>query len=238
MKKTLHISVVDKIATYCQRDGTIVCGNSDYVIEFSFDSEWNTHYTKTARFITEGTYTDVVFDGTRVAVPPLTNCSSVSVGVFSGNLKTTTPAVIGCQKSILCGGGVPFDPTPDVYSQIIDLINNGGGGGGQGGASWPVPEKVTAETRITEAGYYYAYAAFSGTDYVTHNFGVFYFKPQTSLPSAAAALVYAGHNARLQISGDGQLTLTLINRTINGTSVVESYYDPGIMYTIFLAKLS
>ena len=32
--KTLHISILDKVATYRQRDGEIVCGNSDYQIEF------------------------------------------------------------------------------------------------------------------------------------------------------------------------------------------------------------
>jgi hypothetical protein len=126
--RILHITVSDKIATYCQRDGTIVCGNSDYVIEFTFDAEWDAYPTKTARFITNGNYTDVVFEGTSVAVPVITNVQSVAVGVYSGNLKTTTPALISCQKSILCDGGIPADPYPDVYAQIIELINNGGGG--------------------------------------------------------------------------------------------------------------
>lgn len=124
MARTLHITVKDKVATYSQRDGFIVCGNSDYVIEFAFDGEWNGHNTKTARFISNGSYEDVVFAGNTVAVPTLMNTTLVSVGVFSGDLKTSTPAVIPCEKSILCEGGIPSNPTDDVYDQIIDLINN------------------------------------------------------------------------------------------------------------------
>lgn len=135
MAKTLHVAVVDKIATYRQRDGIIVCGNSDYVIEFAFDSEWDGYTAKTARFVSNRGFVDVVFDGNTVAVPILQDTTSVTVGVFSGNLKTTTPAIITCQKSILCDEGVPANPTPDVYSQIIEMINNGGGGGGGGSLS-------------------------------------------------------------------------------------------------------
>lgn len=126
MSKTLHITVVDKIATYRQRDGVIVCGNNDYVIEFTFDAEWDEHTVKTARFITNGTYTDVVFEGTSVAIPVITNTASVSVGVFAGDLRTTTPAVIECQKSILCDGGIPAEPPPEFYGQIMAIIKNGG----------------------------------------------------------------------------------------------------------------
>ena len=39
--KTLRINVKDKIATYLQRDGVIVCGNKGYTIAFTFDEEWD-----------------------------------------------------------------------------------------------------------------------------------------------------------------------------------------------------
>ena len=120
----LNITVANKVATYCQRDGFIVCGNSDYQITFSFDSEWNAHAVKTARFKWNNTYTDVVFDGNCVDVPIFSNTSQVEIGVFAGNLCTTTPAVIPCVRSILCGEGAPVEPTPDVYSQIIDMMND------------------------------------------------------------------------------------------------------------------
>ena len=110
--RVLHISVLDKKATYQNRDGDIVCGNSDYVIEFAFDAEWAAHNEKIARFIWNGAYKDVTFTGTTCPVPIITGASEVEVGVYAGELRTTTPAIIGCQKSILCQssppGGIPF----------------------------------------------------------------------------------------------------------------------------------
>ena len=59
---TLQITVDKKIATYNERSGTIVCGNSDYQIQFSFDKEWEAHKKKTARFEWGGKYYDVEFE--------------------------------------------------------------------------------------------------------------------------------------------------------------------------------
>lgn len=105
--KTLHINVVDKVASYHKRDGAIVCGNSDYQIQFKFDSEWNSHNKKTARFIWGGAYYDVDFTGDICRVPILKNTRLVEVGVFAGELNTTTSAIIPAKASILCGGAPP-----------------------------------------------------------------------------------------------------------------------------------
>lgn len=117
--KILHITVNDKIATYSQREGYIVCGNSDYMIEFTFDAEWEEHLFKTARFITPLGVQDVLFEGNAVEVPVLRDTFLVTVGVYAGDLQTTTPANIPCRKSILCQDGLPPDPEPDVYTQIL-----------------------------------------------------------------------------------------------------------------------
>ena len=105
--KILHINVLDKQATYLSRDGDIVCGNSDYVIEFAFDAEWAAHNEKIARFIWNDHYTNVEFTGTTCPVPIITGASEVKVGVYAGELNTTTPAVIGCLRSILCESTTP-----------------------------------------------------------------------------------------------------------------------------------
>ena len=109
---------------------TIVCGNSDYKIQFTFDGEWNTGAAKTARFVYMNggsvDYTDVVFTGDTVDVPILSNTRTVRVGVFEGDLHTTTPAVIPCELSIRCGTGAPVDPTPSQYDQIMVLLYTGG----------------------------------------------------------------------------------------------------------------
>lgn len=105
--KTLHINVVDKIATYYKRDGDIVCGNSDYQLKFTFDSEWDAHNSKTARIIINGEYKDVPFLGNVCTLPIIKNATQIEVGVYAGELNTTTRAIIGCKPSILCGSSVP-----------------------------------------------------------------------------------------------------------------------------------
>ena len=132
--KTFEISVKDKIAALTN-DAMYVCGNSDFVVNFSFDAEWDAYDTKTARFAYKGTYQDQVFRGTRCPVPIIHDTQIIMVGVFAGNLHTTTAACIGARRSILSGSGVPADPAPDVYAQIMELIQ---------GLGEPDPETIAA----------------------------------------------------------------------------------------------
>lgn len=121
---TIAITIRDKIAAV-SNDVEIVCGNTDYVAEFDFDPEWVSENVKTARFETGKGYTDVVFTGTSCPFPALHDTTICKVGVFAGNLRTTTPAYIRCQKSILCGEGSPAEPEQDVYHQLIEKIDSG-----------------------------------------------------------------------------------------------------------------
>lgn len=122
-----HISVINKVATNNEPDKTLVCGNGDHTLVFAFDSEWDADPAKTARFIyyRDGVlkYQDVVFTGNLVQAPMLSDISEVFVGVYTGNLRTTTPARIFCERSILCGGGVHEEPPEDVYQQILQLLS-------------------------------------------------------------------------------------------------------------------
>lgn len=108
MKLKKHINVANKIATYDKlKEGIIVCGNSNYEIEFTFDEEWDEYPTKKARFTTlcndEYSHINVEFTGSICPVPPLFNASLVEVGVFiDGGISTTTAAEIKCRKSALC----------------------------------------------------------------------------------------------------------------------------------------
>lgn len=106
---------------------TIICGNSDYALTFTFDNEWTGYDNKTARFAYwkngEALHIDQVFSGDTVKVPVLSGINFVMVGVFAGDLQTTTPAKIPCETSILCYEGAPENPPEDVYNQIIHLLN-------------------------------------------------------------------------------------------------------------------
>lgn len=133
----IQINVTDKRATPVGSP-TIVCGNGDYQAVFDFDAEWTGLTAKTARFVyvRDGVvqHQDVVFEGNTAAVPVLANIKEVRVGVFAGDLRTSTPALIPCELSIRCGTGAPEDPTPSQYDQIMALLAAGGGGGGGTGA--------------------------------------------------------------------------------------------------------
>lgn len=125
MEKTIQIAVLNKIAVKTC-DTVYICGNSDFSVNFTFDEDWAEHYSKTARFIAnDGSFVDVPFSGDTCPVPILRNTYGFNVGVYAGNLATTTPAYCPAKKSILCPGGVPKDPEPDVYNEIMEKLNDG-----------------------------------------------------------------------------------------------------------------
>lgn len=121
----VKITVRDKVATGDR--SRIVCGNSDYAVRFDFDAEWDGYDAKTARFVLasqEGKYLDVVFTGDVCQVPVLQDTIGVYVGVYAGDLHTTTPAWFDCDRSILCGGGSPAAPPDDVYAQVMAILKD------------------------------------------------------------------------------------------------------------------
>jgi len=115
----LHIIVNNKVATYLTRDGNIVCGNSDYRIVFTFDSEWDEYTEKVARFIWNDKFIDVIFNGNTVAVPVISHTTALKVGVYAGELRTTTSAEIPCVFSVLCENGAEEAGYEDVNGKII-----------------------------------------------------------------------------------------------------------------------
>lgn len=127
MDKTINVAVKNKIAT-AFRDVYYICDNSDFVVEFDFDDEWESYEYKTARFIYNDKYIDVVFSGNQCEIPVISNANTIQVGVYAGDLCTTTAAWIPAKKSILNGEGVPDDPPEDVYNQIMEKLNQVGGG--------------------------------------------------------------------------------------------------------------
>lgn len=167
-KIIIGISVENKIASVADKNAVIVCGNSNYKAVFAFDGEWESYNVKTALFATDKADNDgngtiaVVFEGNECDIPPLENTTIVGIGVASGDitqgeaveLATTTPAYIDCLLSIKDLGGVIAPPAPDVYDQIIALLNKylgqGGGGSGETGGGLTeseVKEIVQAETQ-------------------------------------------------------------------------------------------
>lgn len=119
--KEIHISVRDRIA--CQTDKTaFITGDGDFTAVFDFDEEWESLPARTARFQTENGYTDIVFRGNRCPIPPIHYARMLEIGVYAGNLKTTTPARISLREGIRAAWGTPEDPAPSIYDQLMDMI--------------------------------------------------------------------------------------------------------------------
>ena len=122
MSKLIDITVTDKIARLTDKSSKIVCNNSDYKVVFHFDDEWSRFPLKTA-VIEYGKYRETrIFEGNECELPPIVKARVAKVGVFAGEIHTTTPAVIECEKSILDGEGLPPDPAPDVYTQLMKMM--------------------------------------------------------------------------------------------------------------------
>lgn len=120
--RQINVAVRNRVAEYICGE-RYVCGNNDYAIAFDFDTEWAAYDTKTARFVTGRRYLDVVFNGDVCPVPVLNNVTMFKVGVFAGDIRTTTPAQVPALKSILDDGCAPLPPPTDVYAQIMEQLN-------------------------------------------------------------------------------------------------------------------
>lgn len=123
----INITVAKKIATNTTPGEVIVCGNSDYKVVFAFDAEWSTETNRVARFCyyKDGLslYRDVEFTGNTAAMPILHDVDYVLVGVYAGRLRTTTPAKVLCDRSILCGD--PLEAmTPAEKAKLREQIGD------------------------------------------------------------------------------------------------------------------
>ena len=118
---TIPIQISGKIAL-CDKH-YVISANSDYTLEFRFDSAWDDISVKTARLIFDDQRMDLVFTGNTVALPRIPVCTRLFVGVFSDTLASTA-AEIGCIVSVADSDAAPTSEfTPSQYDQIVALIN-------------------------------------------------------------------------------------------------------------------
>lgn len=120
------VNVREKIAQV-QGNPEIVCGNSDYTVTFDFDAEWNQYTEKTAHFafVQDGKpqFYDVIFSCNTVKIPAVYRTSELAIGAYAGAICTTSPARVPCAYCITDGQPVHPDPPPDVYAQLLDLLD-------------------------------------------------------------------------------------------------------------------
>ena len=106
----------------------IVNGNTDYVIEFDFDSEWDEFAEKTARFVycdkqDARHWIDVPITDNTCNAPKLERVDRVEVGVYAGSIRTTTAALIPCIWSITDLQGEIYTPKRDFFNEALALLD-------------------------------------------------------------------------------------------------------------------
>ena len=121
--RRIPIIVREKVAKLVNPDETpLVCGNNDYVVEFDFDEAWADYPAKTALFVFGSDSVPVVFEGNVCKGVAIKNATECAIGVFAGDIRTTTGAYMPCVLSITDIGKSPKAPSQDVYNQIMDLL--------------------------------------------------------------------------------------------------------------------
>ena len=119
------VTVKNKMAV---GDGSvIVCNNSDYVVRFVLDSEWDALALRTMRIVYDSyTHTDIAFSGDTVALPTIIDRTSIGIGLYSGDIHTSTCAMFDCERSVMGKNSHAVEPpSSDVYNEIVEMINDG-----------------------------------------------------------------------------------------------------------------
>jgi len=115
----IHIS--GKVALCPRR--YLISSNSDYVLTFTFDSEWDGVPAKTARVLFDDRCLDLPFTGSAVLLPKIPPCASLSVGVFSDSLATTA-AELGCILSVADSDAEVWNAlTETQYDRLLSMLN-------------------------------------------------------------------------------------------------------------------
>lgn len=98
-----------------------IVADNPYVAHFNFDNEW-AGKEKTARFINGKIHINKLLENDACEFPPeILESGLIKVGVFSGDI-VSTEARVPINASILDQGGLPADPTPDIYQQLLKEI--------------------------------------------------------------------------------------------------------------------
>ena len=119
----MKFEIKDRVIKRIDNCNNTVGDNSDYEAEFLFDIEWDGHI-KTARFIKDGNYAEKILQNDKCVIPvEVLKHGNLKVGVFSADM-TSTQCEVYVKPSIKESLGSPAEPTPDVYAQIIKMIED------------------------------------------------------------------------------------------------------------------
>ena len=147
----ITIRIRDKVATVVGTPApVIVCGNSGYKAVFDLDEEWSSYELLTMRvswtdtFSGQPRHTDVPYLALYgfAEIPTIADAYEVSIGLYAGNLSTSTGARIQCERCVTDGGTYHEDPDPQTYAALLELLGKLGGGGASAGDATFILEGV------------------------------------------------------------------------------------------------
>ena len=125
----ITIKVRDKIAQP-QGSPVIVCGNDGYHAIFDLDDEWSSYELITMRvawtdtFSGQPRHTDVPFIRSigYADIPAIADAYEVQLGIYAGDIRTSTGARIPCERCVTDGGVYHEDPDPQTYAALLALL--------------------------------------------------------------------------------------------------------------------
>lgn len=122
----INVEVRNRIARGDRKQ--IVLSNSDYTVHFDLDAEWANYHTKTMVVAHDNSVQEVVFTGTDAQLPIFEEtpdgCADrfMAIGLYAGDIRSSTPAVFPVLSSAKGMAGMHIDPPEDVYLQILEKI--------------------------------------------------------------------------------------------------------------------
>lgn len=122
MPEPIVIRVVNKLPVRVSGEPVVVCDNSDYTVVWQLDEEWSGTVTMRAVFA-DGSYQDVILTDNAGMLPAVPEPGAVLLGLYAGDIRTTRPVKLLGVRSILTDGGRPYEPSEDVYAQLVKKLD-------------------------------------------------------------------------------------------------------------------
>lgn len=186
----------------------IICGNDGYNAVFDLDEEWAAQEIKTMRVTWTDTFSgnprhiDVPFSMGFAAIPAIADAYEVQIGIYTGNIMTTTPARIPCVRCITDSGTYHEDPQPETYAALLQLLRDIT----QGGVTVGDATVVLDGTAAAKVGNAEQRVPFNGWNYWQEtNDDVKASSTVTATPTADCLLLACvmHRNENVSIAGDG-----------------------------------
>lgn len=121
----INIIVRGKIA-YAEDAPQIVCGNSDYTVNFDLDPEWSEEQNLTACFtyIKDGlpVYEESAIEDGACSMPAVFGTDEVLIGVYGESIRTSTPAAVPGMRCITDLPGKHADRQHDTYNELMQRL--------------------------------------------------------------------------------------------------------------------